>query len=204
LYTLDELKTNRDLWRGIHIIPAKCEWCESEFEIKYGTLYNIIRRNAEGIYCSRKCAGSARAYSTQEKYRTEGGKNCKRCGEFKALDNFSTLPNPPFFRAECKRCHNYKPARQFGSYKDKAQRLGQDFEISLDNFLVICDRPCFYCNSEVRNVRLEMIDYSQGYKLQNIVSCCRRCQKFKDGLSHQKFLELCFKISENVKDNEVK
>lgn len=199
MYTLEQLKNDRTLWQNIQFIPAKCSWCNSEFEIKYGTLYNAIRRGAKGIFCQTKCGGSYRANLTQERYRKDGGKTCKRCGEFKKLIEFSPLPNPPFFRAECKRCHNYKPARKYTVCKDRALRKSINFKISLDEFLKVGQQPCIYCNEYAKNIRLELLDFSLGYISENIVSCCRICQKFKNGMSHEDFIKLCCKISSNVK-----
>jgi len=203
LYTLEHLKNDRSIWKNIEIIPVKCSWCNEEFEIKYGTLYNVIRRLADGIYCCRICSGAARAKSTQEKYKNDGGKICKRCDEFKELTNFSSLPNPPFFRAECKRCHNYKPARQYGLYKDKAIRAGLKFGLTLDEFLLFWEKQCHYCNAQINTVRLELLESDEGYVSNNIVSSCRSCQKFKGLLSHKDFISLCNKISDNVIENGV-
>lgn len=203
MYTLDQLKNDKELWSGIELIPTVCSWCNVEFEVKYGTLYNVIRRDAEGLYCCRRCAGAARAHSTQEKYKKEGGKECKRCGEFKLLENFSSLPNPPFFRSECKRCHNYKPARSYSFYKERAIREGVPFKLNLDQFENFWSKDCYYCKGLVKKIRIELLDYSEGYVLQNMVSCCRQCQKFKGDLSHEDFIKLCHKISDNVRESEV-
>lgn len=200
MYTLDELKANRDLWKGSDLIPAKCSWCSEEFEIKYGTLYNIIRRNTDGIYCSRKCAGSGRAYGTQKKYQLDGGKSCKRCGEFKKLDNFSKLPNPPYLRSECKRCHNFKPARSFSFYKDKAQREKVLFNINMEEFISFWNKDCFYCGASVKKIRIELIDLEKGFVDNNIVSCCMQCRKLKNDFKHAEFINLCLKISVNLKN----
>ena len=204
MYTLIELKEDRELWSGINFIPTKCSWCEKDFEVKYGTLYNVIRRDAEGIFCCRKCAGASRAFSTQEKFKKEGGKTCKRCSEFKSLDSFSSLPNPPYFRSECKGCHNFKPARRYGSYKEKAARAKIPFELSMNQFIYFWNLDCYYCDSQITSTRLNLINNSAGYILSNVVSCCRQCQKFKGDLSHQKFINLCSTISNNVKENGVK
>jgi hypothetical protein len=185
-------------------VPAKCGWCDGNFEIKYGTLYNVIRRNAEGIYCSRKCAGSGRAFNTQNKYQSDGGKVCKRCGEFKKLENFSKLPNPPYYRSECRRCHNHKPVRIFSIYKEKAQRDNYNFDISIEYFESFWNKECFYCATNIKKVRIELLEKTKGYIKDNIVSCCRRCQKFKGDLEHSEFIELCHKISLNVKKLEDK
>lgn len=200
MYTLFELKSNRDSWKNLELIPVLCSWCDRSFEIKNGTLYNIIRRDADGIYCGRKCAGSSRSCGTQEKYQKEGGKSCKRCGEFKNLENFSKLPNPPYFRSECKRCHSYKPARSFSIYKEKAKREGHDFALSLDEFEGFWNRKCHYCSSEIKKIRIQMLDFSKGYSLQNVVSCCMDCQKLRGDFDNDKFLNLCKKINENFKN----
>lgn len=204
LYTLEQLKKNKELWKELDIIPIQCSYCHEEFEIKYGTLYNIIRRSAEGIYCSRKCVTSSKVKLTQEKFKKAGGKKCKRCEEFKELDNFSSLPNPPYFRAECKRCHNYKPARQFGALKEKAKRLNIKFELSLDQYLDNKKNNCYYCSNFLKNIRLETLDLEKGYVIGNIISCCSICCKFKEILGHNEFIELCHKISNNLKKMENK
>lgn len=200
LYTLSQLKNDRSLWKNIEVIPIQCSWCQMEFETKYGTLYNVIRRDAEGIYCGRKCAGSARVLSTQNKYKEAGGKTCKRCGEFKHLDSFSILPNPPYLRAECRRCHNYKPARQYSLSKEKAQRSKTPFTLTMDQFLESWGKPCQYCEAEVKTVRLETLNMSLGFVHGNVVSSCRECQKFKNGMNHDEFISLCQKIVNKIKD----
>jgi hypothetical protein len=184
------------------LVPVLCSLCQDKFEIKNGTLYNIIRRDADGIYCNRKCAGNARASFTQEKYQKDGGKSCKRCGEFKSLENFSKLPNPPYLRSECRRCHNYKPARMFSVYKEKAAREKVPFLVDLDHFIEIWNKKCFYCGANIKNVRIELIDSRKGFVNKNMVSCCRECQKFKSDLEHLDFIEMCQKISNNVKELE--
>jgi hypothetical protein len=201
LYTLKELKEDKDLWKSLKLIPVACGWCEVEFEVKYGTLYNVIRRNADGVYCSRKHAGAARAKLTQDKYNKEGGKTCKRCGDFKMLDNFWPLPNPPYYRSECKRCRNYKPARRYSFYKDTAVSKNFLFTLSLDQFLNFDGNPCFYCGGDVDNISLDLIDNNLGYIDNNCISCCKRCKKFKGELEQEEFLEICNSIINNVKDN---
>jgi hypothetical protein len=203
LYTLNDLKNNKDLWKGLELVPVKCSWCSEDFEIKYGTLYNIIRRGADGIYCSRKCAGSGRAHITQNKYQNNGGKACKRCGEFKSLDNFSKLPNPPYLRSECKRCHNFKPARIYSFYKDKALREKNNFDINMDEFINFWDKDCFYCGAKIKKIRLELIETQKGFINNNLVSCCMNCKKFKGDLDHLEFINLCHKISVNVNVKKV-
>jgi len=203
MHTLDILKNDKELWRELEIVPAKCSFCNQTFEIKHGTLYNIIRREADGIYCSRKCSGAARARSTQEKFVSDGGKKCKRCDEFKSLENFSSLPNPPYYRSECKRCHNYKPARHYLIYKEKSSRQGMKFNLSMDDFLSFDGQPCNYCGEELKSIRLELLNNHNGYLLENLVSCCRSCQKFKNGLDHDEFISLCkkvLKIKNNVRN----
>jgi hypothetical protein len=204
VYTLEELKFDKDLWRGLKIIPVICDWCKEEFEVKYGTLYNVIRRDADGIYCCRKHAGAARAKMTQDKYLAEGGKACKRCGEFKDLDNFWPLPNPPYYRSECKRCRNYKPARRYSFHKDSAVRQGYDFQLTLDDFLKFWNNNCFYCGEDIHGVSLDLIDGTQGYNIVNCIPCCKSCKKFKGNLRQEEFLSICIKIANNVRDSGVK
>ena len=145
--------------------------------------------------------GLERITNLEKKYIDDGGKNCKRCGEFKKLEEFSSLPNPPFYRAECKRCHNYKPARQFSVLKEKAIRDDVSFSINMDSFLEFSDSPCYYCDAEVNTIRLELINVSEGYTEGNMVSCCRNCKKFKGSMKHEEFIKLCHLISDNVRED---
>ena len=202
MFTLDQLKNDRDIWKNLKVIPAYCNNCHQEFDIKYGTLYNIIRRDADGLYCSRKCAGAFRAFITQNKYKNHGGKICKRCNEFKALDNFWPLPNPPYYRAECKRCRNYKPARQYSYYRDRAQTNSISFTLTLDQFLTFWNQPCYYCDSSIDNISLELMDMNLGYVDQNCISCCKNCKKIKNEMNHQDFVDFCQKVFMNVKAKE--
>jgi len=195
LYSLDFLTNNKDLWKDLDLVPVICSYCEKSFNVKNGTLYNIIRRSADGIYCGRGCSGASRAKSTQNKYNIDGGKNCKRCNEFKPLDNFSSLPNPPYYRSECKRCHNFKPARFYNVYKEKSVKNSQEFKISMDYFLKYQDMECFYCGSSIKGIRIETKIFSVGFTDDNIISCCRSCQKFKSGNDHDNFLKMCELIS---------
>lgn len=202
MYSLEQLTLDREIWKDLEFIPIKCSLCQTEFETKYGTLYNVIRRKASGIYCSRKCAGAARAVLTQKKYELAGGKKCKRCDEFKPLEHFSPLLNPPYFRAECRRCHNYKPARQYSSAKEKAIRNGFIFTLSLDQYIFKVSQPCFYCQEKSKNTRLEFLEKSKGYIDSNVIPCCQDCQKFKNDLDHQSFIDLCQKIISNYREVE--
>lgn len=199
IHTLEELKANKDLWKNLKLIPVSCNWCQKEFEIKYITLYNIVRRNASGVYCCRSHSGLARTKSTQEQYQLNGGKACKRCGETKSLDNFWPLPNPPYYRSECKRCRNYKPARKYSFYKSTALSKGLIFKLTLSQFLEFENQPCFYCNTAVENISLDLIQNQFGYVEHNCISCCKNCLKFKGNLEQQEFIEKCKTIVSNIK-----
>lgn len=200
MFTYEQLIKDKTIWSGEKAVNAKCSWCESLFEIKYGTLYNAIRRNADGIFCSRKCSGSHQTSSTQKKLADAGGKACKRCGEFKILSEFSSLPNPPYYRAECKGCHNYKPARKYFFSKEKAKSLGVDFDISLDYFLKISNSECFYCSENNKKIiRAIRINEEDGFKDHNVIPACVPCKKFRGSISHEKFINNCEKITKNIK-----
>lgn len=201
MYTLLELQTDRDLWNNLKIIPVKCTWCTANFEIKFGTLYNIIRRNANGVFCTRKCAGAFRANMTQEKYKSNGGKICKRCNEFKELNCFSPLPNAPYLRSECYKCHNYKPARKYSLLREKVLKNNCQFSLSLDNFIEAATKNCFYCDASMKTLNLEILNPTLGYIDQNVISCCKTCFKFKNDLTHDAFIELCLTIANNLRGN---
>lgn len=199
MYSLSQLKNDKSIWSKIEILSVSCSWCNTSFDVKYGTIYNIIRRNADGIFCSPKCSGSFRTKETQQRYLNDGGKNCKRCLEFLSLDNFCSMPNPPYFRSECKRCHNNKPAKYYSLIKLKSKKQDILFNISLDDFLSVFNYNCFYCNNKLRHPKISLKNKEFGYIKNNIIIVCEDCQSFRYDMEHDNFINKCIVIAKNFK-----
>jgi len=130
---------------------------------------------------------------------------CSVCKELKSLNDFPKNKTQSFGRAyRCKTCFlndrraNYK--ERFGVYKYSAKSRGIDFSLSFEEFMLFWNKPCYYCLSYVNGIGLDRIDSNTGYHLNNVVSCCSKCNRAKGTLTTDQFIEMCKKISENFKN----
>ena len=88
--------------------------------------------------------------------------------------------------------------------------------ISIDDYIKICSKPCFYCGAKPKRYNLQevvshhikhfsktdiekytifcngadRIDNRKGYELSNIVSCCRDCNFIKYTKSNKEFYKM--------------
>lgn len=76
---------------------------------------------------------------------------------------------------------------RFSRAKAQAKKRNIEFSISLDDFRVKIQDPCYYCNFLLGNIiktgsGLDRIDSDKGYTIDNVVSCCAFCNKIKSDL----------------------
>jgi len=96
-------------------------------------------------------------------------------------------------------------------YKRKAKQRGLLFELSLDDCLELFQGKCFYCGTEPRSVAKSKVFYgeykyngidrlknTEGYKKNNVVSCCMLCNLKKGTLDIDVFLSHLLKIYNHV------
>jgi len=69
----------------------------------------------------------------------------------------------------------------------RARRLVVD--ITKDEYESFRNAKCYYCNSQIDGVRLDRVDNTMGYFMENIVPCCKICNYMKMGLSIVDFLD---------------
>lgn len=97
----------------------------------------------------------------------------------------------------------------FKRIKSDAAPLRREFTISLEWFIDQCHRPCNYCGRVDRNnlsVRsrgksagwlvkdfkyngLDRLDNSKGYTEENCVPCCAICNRAKNSMGYNEFIE---------------
>lgn len=57
------------------------------------------------------------------------------------------------------------------------------WDISLDDFYILCDKPCVYCRGVLGEVQfgkgLDRIDHSKAYTIDNVMPCCRTCNRIR-------------------------
>lgn len=98
-------------------------------------------------------------------------------------------------------------------YRRNAVSTGRTFELSLEQFLDLTQRSCFYCdtmpgtlaraprrNGEFVYNGLDRFDSALGYTTDNVVPCCGTCNYMKQGLSASEFVERCRRIADHCHD----
>lgn len=90
----------------------------------------------------------------------------------------------------------YRKTPQFriAQYRSMAEKRGVEFKLSLDEFHMFWQKPCFYCGSSIETIGLDRVDSSKGYFLGNIVSSCIKCNQAKNDLSQEEFIALCRRV----------
>jgi len=58
----------------------------------------------------------------------------------------------------------------------------------------IISKPCYYCGEQEKLRGLDRVNSAKGYFLNNVVSCCLRCNRMKSYFPQQDFLNHCKKI----------
>ena len=97
----------------------------------------------------------------------------------------------------------------YGKYKWAAKARNLDFKLTRDDFLSIVLQDCHYCGSqpdkEISVERLngifkyngiDRIDNDKGYTLDNVVPCCKICNRAKSSMNYDDFIKWIRKISE--------
>lgn len=92
----------------------------------------------------------------------------------------------------------------FSVYKRNAERRNLKFDISIEEFRILSQGDCYYCNippqmSVKRDTQSKLTngsyfhngvdrkDNSLGYSLQNCVSCCKICNRAKGTMSENDY-----------------
>jgi hypothetical protein len=99
----------------------------------------------------------------------------------------------------------------YGSYKKSATHYRKvSFELSKEVFKEMTQGNCFYCGSEPRSIRKELVsgnfiyngidrvDSNLGYTIENVVSCCSICNFMKRDLQVKEFINHIKKIYEHT------
>lgn len=103
--------------------------------------------------------------------------------------------------------------RLFGEYKTSAKRRKLIFDIDFDSFILLTSSNCFYCNVPPQKIQkggygnynyngLDRKNNSEGYTLNNAVTCCWRCNQFKSTFHIGDFIDGMFSIYFNQLKNQ--
>lgn len=98
----------------------------------------------------------------------------------------------------------------YRQYKVHAATRGYLFNVSWDDFLNITKQNCYYCGTSPNNSLgrtdkkrgngrytyngMDRKDNTKGYFLDNVVPCCKRCNRAKDVMNSSEFLTWIEKV----------
>jgi hypothetical protein len=89
----------------------------------------------------------------------------------------------------------------FANYQRSAKKRNIEFKLTKEQFLSLIERDCHYCNktpSQIINKvangiikynGVDRVDNSKGYEIGNVVACCKICNRAKDVMSEDEFLD---------------
>lgn len=98
------------------------------------------------------------------------------------------------------------------SYKKGAKDRGLEWQLEKNTFFEMTQQNCFYCDKNPEMARkarngklsdfiyngLDRVDPSKGYTLENVVSCCKNCNRMKRDLTLSEFKEHIFSIANHL------
>lgn len=92
-------------------------------------------------------------------------------------------------------------------YKRESIRRGYEFNLSINDFKIITEKNCCYCDNKPREIDykvgaygsyfgngIDRIDNKIGYIISNCVPCCKRCNQAKNDMTKNEFFEWIKKV----------
>ena len=87
------------------------------------------------------------------------------------------------------------PKYHFLHYRRGAKARNYPFYLSLEQFSQFWKKNCYYCGVSIENIGIDRLDNKIGYTFENVVACCKVCNKMKNTMGVQEFMSQCKKIS---------
>jgi hypothetical protein len=91
--------------------------------------------------------------------------------------------------------YHKQPKSRYASYKRGAEARGLSFDLTLEEFAKLWNKPCTYCAEPVEGIGIDRIDNSKGYTIDNTCSCCTICNMMKHKMSQEDFINKCKQIA---------
>jgi hypothetical protein len=91
--------------------------------------------------------------------------------------------------------HRMLPHSKFLIYKNSAKSRGIPFELTFEQFMTFWQKPCYYCGNSIPTIGLDRVDNTKGYTMDNVVPCCKVCNRLKTSFPQDVFIEQCQKIA---------
>jgi hypothetical protein len=86
------------------------------------------------------------------------------------------------------------------SYQRCAKTRNYEWNLDFCEFSRFWQNDCYYCNSPIKTIGIDRLDSSEGYSLDNCVSCCSICNIMKMDLPLSTFIDQIKRIYVNYRD----
>lgn len=91
------------------------------------------------------------------------------------------------------RCHPTH-GRMYSAYRRNAHDRGLTFDLTKEQFSALVQAACHYCGappaplySHAAATGVDRLDNARGYTLDNVVACCRVCNRAKSTMRYEEF-----------------
>lgn len=158
-------------------------------------------------------------HGKEDKMKGKETRRCSRCKIEKSFSKFQKHPTGKYgYNAKCKKClakyrkeheqipeikkaridyqyqYNRTLNRRYGMLKLEAKSRKLDCTLTIEEYSVsISSNKCHYCGNKLNETGsgLDRINNCKGYILNNVVSCCYRCNIVKGNhFTYKEMLEL--------------
>jgi hypothetical protein len=92
---------------------------------------------------------------------------------------------------------------RYMTLQSSAKRRNIEINLSFEDFVSISSQPCVYCGEvclDTVGCHLDRWMNSKGYMIDNVVSCCGKCNMAKNIMDGPEFLEWIDKVSKHSKN----
>lgn len=89
---------------------------------------------------------------------------------------------------------------KYRGYIRRTNKMNIPFDLSYEDFERMTTDACYYCGTKVSNgtndklLTIDRVDTTQGYSVDNCISCCYECNKLRSNRNQIDFLFQVFKI----------
>ena len=162
--------------------------------------------------CLQKERASNASTKDIRKYDDNGNvvkKLCPCCQQWLPIEKFQKhKPSKDGHASVCKICSAHRVTSRYSAYRTNANKHQREFDLTLEEFDDITKQPCYYCggyNGEFQGVSfsgIDRIDSDKGYTKDNIIPCCGTCNRMKNNLSQEFWIQHMQKILNHLTNNK--
>ena len=91
---------------------------------------------------------------------------------------------------------------RYGRSRYNAGKRSKSFTITLEQYEEIVSRPCYYCEASIATETgssMDRCDNSRGYEIDNVVTCCKSCNRRRAKSMDSETFKEQFKLNQNKK-----